>query len=160
MTEENIKKVLKDAKSLHETLYEPLRFLENYRFEKIEDSTADKLIDHVNVFQGTKDYKDIKFGFQAECLEKKYMKVPHTIVQNRCCTDILYLFLALYLRRGTILNILINNSDQFLVPSIFQGFKNQIKSQIKLGFQENSHWQFGKTPLFPNQWTRSCMAVN
>ena len=75
---------------------------------RIEDSTADKLIDHVNVFQGTKDYKNIKFGFQAECLEKKYMKVPHTIVQNRCCTDILYMFLALYLRRGTILNILIN----------------------------------------------------
>ena len=59
---------------------------------------------------------------------------------------------------STFLNILINNSDQFLVPSIFQGF---VKSQIKLGFQETSHWLIGKTPLlFPNQWTRSCIAVN
>ena len=57
-------------------------------------------------------------------------------------------------------NILNKNSGQFLAPSLIQG---NLESIFAIGFHEGllSQMVTGKTPtLFPNQWTRSCMAVN
>ena len=56
-------------------------------------------------------------------------------------------------------NILDNNRGQFLVPQLSHG---SIESRLGIYFHENVlPLLFGKVPpLFPNQWTRSCMAVN
>ena len=59
---------------------------------------------------------------------------------------------------ATFLNILNNNRGQFLEPLLIQG---TIKTTFAIELHESSKYLIGKTPpLFPNQWTRSCMAVN
>ena len=61
---------------------------------------------------------------------------------------------------ATFFSILNNDSDQYLSPYLGQGFNT---SKFTIAFREGSTSQMltGKTPpLFPNQWTRSCIAVN
>ena len=60
----------------------------------------------------------------------------------------------------TFSNFLNKHNGHFLVPGLTQGY---IESKLDIGFHEGLWSQAisGKTlPLFPNQWTRSCMAVN
>ena len=59
----------------------------------------------------------------------------------------------------TLFNILDSNGDQFLAPWHSHGI---IISRLTIGFRDGiSPMVTGKVPpLFPNQWTRSCMAVN
>ena len=63
----------------------------------------------------------------------------------------------------TLFNILDKNRDQFLAPMLDPGPVN-IESglQIYLGFRQHyTQLLIGKThSLFPNQWTKSCVAVN
>ena len=56
-------------------------------------------------------------------------------------------------------NILDNNKDQFMAPFLSYGV---IQSRLMIAFnQGDSQTLIGKVPpLFPNQWTKSCMAVN
>ena len=56
-------------------------------------------------------------------------------------------------------NMLDSNNDQFIAP--IQNHKNS-ESRLMIGFHErNSPLLTGKVPpLFPNVWTKSCMAVN
>ena len=57
-------------------------------------------------------------------------------------------------------NILDNNNDQFLVPVLSHG---SIESKAVVYFSDEhvSPFLIGKVPpLFPNQWTKSCIAVN
>ena len=56
-------------------------------------------------------------------------------------------------------NILDNNKDQFMAPKLSNG---NIESRLNTGFnQRDTQYLKGKVPpLFPNQWTKSCMAVN
>ena len=59
----------------------------------------------------------------------------------------------------TFFNILDNNKDQLLASILSHGV---IKSRLTIGFRQyNTRVLQGKVPpLFPNQWTKSCMAVN
>ena len=58
---------------------------------------------------------------------------------------------------STLFNILDNNRDLFMV--LVHG--HDIKSKLIIGFQRNTQALIGKVaPFFPNQWTRSCVAVN
>ena len=59
----------------------------------------------------------------------------------------------------TFFNILDDNRSQFLSPFHSHGL---LESRIMLGFHEgNTELLSGKVPpLFPNQWTSSCLAVN
>ena len=56
-------------------------------------------------------------------------------------------------------NMLDNNGDQFLAPTLVTG---AIEGGIQIGFRQRlTPWLVGKIPpLFPNEWTRSCIAVN
>ena len=56
-------------------------------------------------------------------------------------------------------NMLDSNNDQFIAP--IQNHKNS-ESRLMIGFHErNSPLLTGKVPpLFPNVWTKSCIAVN
>ena len=56
-------------------------------------------------------------------------------------------------------NILDENRDQFMVPYLSSGV---IESGLQIGFKEReTQLLIGKVPpLFPNQWVKSCMAVN
>ena len=59
----------------------------------------------------------------------------------------------------TFFNILDNDRDQFLAPGYKPGY---ITSLLKIFYlQDTSEQVHGKIPpLFPNQWIRSCLAVN
>ena len=59
----------------------------------------------------------------------------------------------------TFFNILDNNNGRFLAPFLSH---SDIESKLQIGFhQSDSPLLNGRIPpLFPNQWTRSCMAVN
>ena len=59
----------------------------------------------------------------------------------------------------TFFNILDDNRNHFLAPVLRVG---EIKSGLRIGFrQHNTEAQTGKVPpMFPNQWTKSCLAVN
>ena len=59
----------------------------------------------------------------------------------------------------TLFNILDNNRDQFLAPVLGVG---DIESRRQIGFRQRfTQVLTGKVPpLFPNQWTRSCVAIN
>ena len=56
-------------------------------------------------------------------------------------------------------NMLDNNGDQFMVPSLSRG---NVESGFVIGFNQRGVQQLTDRvpPLFPNQWIRSCIAVN
>ena len=90
-----------------------LDFLEPYRYTKINDDTVEELSDFLRISRDTYNFERIKGNFENICLYTNLMRLPvYTMNQNRLCTNILHSFLAINLKRETVLNELISKLHQ------------------------------------------------
>ena len=103
------------------TLNEQLVFMEPYKYKKISDGTADKMDRYISISRDTSQYTKIQDQFSSICLGE-LMKVNQTIIQNKLCTDILYIFLTISIQRETILSDLINKLYQSKYRGATEGY--------------------------------------
>ena len=114
LVEEKIRELLVASEGLHKTLDEHLLFLDPYRYRKINDNTATTLTHLVDITKDTDMFTRIKRNFENVCLDSKasFMQLNYTIIENRFCTSVLYNFLAINMKRETVLNTLISKLRQ------------------------------------------------
>ena len=124
LTNDQIGKVLADAKSLYETLNEQLVFMRPFKYKKISDETADTMDEYYRISKDTPLFSRIKDQFSSICLgpQSNLMKVHQTIIQNKLCTNILNIFLTISVQRETILSDLINKLHQTKYRGVTEGY--------------------------------------
>ena len=136
-----MKEVLDSSKELHTKLNEDLDFLEPLKLEKITKDTAEHLDNRIQrISEDTIKFERIKNDFENICLNTKLMQLPiYTMNENRMCTNILYNFLAINMKRETIFSDLITKLYQSIEKrQVISGYLNiasERKKRIKMWLQ-------------------------
>ena len=111
---DKITKLLVASEGLHKTLDEHLIFLDTYRYKQINDDTANTLTNLVDITKDTDRFVRIKRNFENVCLDSKQrlMQSNYTVNENELCTSILYNFLAINMKRETVMHAFISKLRQ------------------------------------------------